>query len=142
MIKLKSCDVYCLYSHLPKNKRGAEPAPNISECNYSNINNHFYLIGEYDLGEYFTSAAHDTGRITEDVDEVLPPTHINSEVKHNHRNMYKTSRPEKIPGRTEDTDALGRLLLQHTHHEAPGLSRYYRGPRPLNYRNTGYIYSM
>lgn len=75
LIQMQKCLIYCLYSHEPNNKNSrAETSPNISKCNHSNINNHFYLLNEYDMDLHIPNIGKQgMGRgIEKSIDEQFP----------------------------------------------------------------------
>ncbi|KAI5190048.1 hypothetical protein NEMIN01_0833 [Nematocida minor] len=70
MIRLKRCEIYCLYSHSMNDTQSAhETAPNIAKCNYSNTNNHFYLLNEYDINSYAPEKDKNADSVITDIDE-------------------------------------------------------------------------
>lgn len=73
LIQMRKCLIYCLYSHEPNNRsKKAEPVPNISKCNYSNINSHFYLLNEFDLNLHFPDLEILNKNVEPGVDEKYP----------------------------------------------------------------------
>ncbi|EIJ89647.1 hypothetical protein NEPAR06_1781 [Nematocida parisii] len=153
MIKLKKCDIFCLFSHKERASRGDEVFPSVERCKHSNINNHFYIIGEDHFDDYYAQAQHENREISKtpantspyaDTGMLKKPTVPDYAAHHAIINALHAEPAYRSlgPGKNEHVlnNLVNRLQAASLMSRAPG---YYPSlSTSAADRRNGYIYSM
>ncbi|KAH9386142.1 uncharacterized protein NEMAJ01_1038 [Nematocida major] len=157
MIKLFDCPELCLYSHQSHSLRGEDTDPKISKCRHSNINNHFYIISEFDMQYYFKTGHRSFTEVAEDVDETLSPIKTQYITKPGavflknemHGNRYQFTGKMADAEKNESLQVLPQVMpaLCSSHADtflknSAGQPMIFRSPQSFVMDSSGHMYRM